>query len=227
MTLIFRIAAGIIIGLLCYKIIDLRLGDYNYQQHSARTDIFYSIDTDFQRFLMRARQYYLKYGRLPIYASDIDCKRKSLCGARSKNGNFYFSNNYHWMAISLYLEEGNLRYRCEVTFDVKSDRRGVHYYEQCNKVEGVNLPVFERPPFSCKHPKNKIEVITCLSDRLIALENKLQASYAGLLLRSSEYQKRKLFARYKIFDQDRLSACSKEQCLLERNSKMLMYLTIL
>lgn len=227
MTLIFRIAAGIIIGLLCYKIIDLRLGNYNYQQGSAQTDIFYSIDADFQSFLMRARQYYKKYGRLPLYASDIDCKRKSLCGARSKNGNFYFSNNYHWMAASLYLDGGSLRYRCEVTFDVKSDRRGARYYEQCSKVESVNLPVFEKPPFSCKHPKNKIEVIICKSDRLIVLENKLQGSYLGLLLRSSEYQKRKLFAKYKTFDQDRLSACSKEKCLLERNSQMLMNLTIL
>ena len=131
------------------------------------------------------------------------------------------------MAISLYLEEGDLRYRCEVTFDVKSDRRGVRYYEQCNRVESANLPVFEKPPFSCKYPKNNTEVIICKSDRLIALENKLQASYSGLLLRSSEYQKRKLFVKYKIFDQDRLSACSKVECLLVRSSEMLMYLTIL
>jgi len=131
------------------------------------------------------------------------------------------------MSISLYLETGILRYRCEVTFDVKDDRYGAHYYEQCRKIGGVSLPVFEEPPFSCKYPKNKTEVIICKSDRLIALENKLQSSYSKLLLRSSEYQKRKLHASYKAFDLDRLVTCSKAKCLLLKNSEMLMQFTIL
>ena len=225
MVLIFRISAGIIIGLLGYQLIQIEVRNYRYNQDAHRSQIFNSIDSDFQAFLVGVEQQYRLEGRLPIFASDISCRRKLLCGAKTKDGVFYFSQKYHWMSVQLFLENDEVKFRCKTTFKVDVEKHRSKYYEDCMYEEDAMLPVFEEAPFECKHPKNWVERSICRSDRLTAQEVMVNVNYLRLLERSSEYNKRKIVSKYKEFKKTRLMVCKKVKCLALKNVEILKYLS--
>lgn len=243
MKMIFKIAAGVLIGLLAYQIILYQNIDYQntkYKKAAAQQQVEYEklqnqvndahiLKTKFRLLNNAITSYYRKNKTLPKFTSDLKClnihggQESERCAERYDDGIFYVNNGDEWASVEPYVFDGNLYSKCKSSIAL-SNGNGIH--QNCGKLDTSSIAEKAFPPFKCDNKTNDVEKIICQSDKLTANETKLSLIYATLLEQNSK-DSEKIIKNQNEFITLRRKRCSTSKCIESMTLKKILRLEFL
>lgn len=170
MSMTFRIAAGIVIGLLAFQIIMLKIADSSYESYTDKAQSAADHRLVVEVLREAIRNYYYKYDALPRFAADLECRGRRKCADGVRDGVFYLHDNSDWIAVTPSAARRRLSLSCATTY---GDRQG----SGCSALSADEIPAFEQPSFACSGTLTRVKQMICASDRLTHSELLLSRAY--------------------------------------------------
>ncbi len=217
MILIFRIAAGIIIGLLAWQVISLQMIEAVNKDSAKDNVIMIELGLKASTLKNNISTYYHKNNFLPQYISDLEKCRDSRnrmttypCAEVHKDGVFYVKHINNWISLRPYTVENKIKYDCKssIRFVV-----GATEYLNCSELDIEDIPKPLSATFDCNKAKTTDEKLICGSDRLIDSDNKLYVAYTNVIKRSSPEKVNKIKNEQISFIKKRRDKCSTIKCV--------------
>lgn len=190
MTLIFRIAAGIVIGYLLLMIINIKTYEYtaqrqanmyeNSQRHSGSI-------SDIQRLrgqtIGAINSYVTQHHKLPNYVADIYCGNQQSCDLRFVNmvqhsGTFYTSSSGVLVGIAPTQDINGIHYDCRFNTLDGELRDSI---SNCSFDAALIKPISISPSFDCNVGGYNARSIVCASDKLTDLDLRIDDVYTKLI----------------------------------------------
>ena len=241
--MIFKTAAGVLIGLLAYQIILYQNIDYQnnkYQKAAAHQQAEYEklrnqvndthiLKTKFKLLNNAITSYYRKNKTLPKFISDLKClnmyasQENEHCAERYDDGVFYVNNGKEWASIEPYVFDEKLYNKCKSSIALS---KGNGIYQNCEKLDTSSIAGKTPPPFKCDVETSDVGKIICRSDKLIANEIKLSLIYATMLEQDSKNFK-KIIKNQNDFISFRKKKCSTSKCIESMTLKKILRLELL
>ena len=243
MSTVFKIAAGVLLGLLAYQIIIYQQVDYQqaeykkqialqqaeYENQRKKATETQTLRTNLNILTNAISSYYRKNKKLPTFVSDLHCSgysnkwSKLDCAAVYDIGIFYVSHEDEWASVEPYILDGKLYNKCETSTPLSSGSK----YSDCSRLDISSIPEKKYPPFDCTSTADDIEKIICKSDKLIANEIKLSLAYKSLLQQNTADKKQQIIDDKNNFINQRRATCSTSTCVEEMTSKKILRLEFL
>lgn len=230
MGMIFKISAGVIIGLLIFQILMFQKTDIEYEEVKVNVMAEQELRNKYIQLTNSLHSYYRKNKKLPVYVSDLSCIdvfnnwKESACESIQKDGVFYVRNNNDWASAEPYVFDKKLYIKCGTSIkflDVAGD------YKDCADIDIASVPKRKAPAFDCSAGLDAVQKLICSSDRLTAIDNKLAKTYQELLSRSNEDQKKKIKHDKNEFIDRRLRECDTSKCVEKMTKKKITRLELL
>lgn len=145
MSLTFKIAAGIVIGLLAAYILIGQFAEKQYESKSTDLYATQELHTAAMLFMMSAERFLDENGAMPQALSDVDCYAMQNCVTGQQGGVFYISRMNEWMALEPYIDVNELRFECRTTvksIHIPFNRR----IRDCGELDPESVPDFRALP---------------------------------------------------------------------------------
>ena len=243
MKMIFKIAAGVLIGLLAYQIILYQNIDYQntkYQKAVAHQQAEYEklktqvndahiLKIKFKLLNNAITSYYRKNKTLPKFISDLKClnihggQENEHCAERYDDGVFYVNHGKEWASAEPYIFDEKIYSKCKSSITLS---KGNGIYQNCEKLDTSSIARKTFPPFKCDDETSGVEKIICQSDKLTANEIKLSLIYTTLLEQDSKNSK-KIIENKTEFINLRRKRCSTSKCIESMTLKKILRLEFL
>ena len=243
MKMIFKIAAGVLIGLLAYQIILYKNIDYQntkYQKAAAQQQAEYeklknqindahTLRTKFRLLNNSITSYYRKNKKLPKFISDLKCfktyndQENKHCAERYDNGAFYVNQKSEWASVEPYIFDEKLYSKCKSSIALS---KGNGIYQNCEKLDTSSIADKPSPPFKCNTETSGVEKIICQSDKLTKNEIKLSLIYEILLKQNSKNTENIIRDKNKFINL-RSKKCSTSKCIESMTFKKILRLELL
>ena len=234
MSNIFKIAAGVLIGLLLYQILMYHNMESNYVKMQSNMMEMQDLQNKYIRLTSAINRYYRENQEIPQYVSDLSCRdvyndwKQSSCEFTQREGVFYALSGDEWISAEPYVFDNRVHVKCRTSAKLKASSLGENFSD-CELQENASIPDRIRPTFSCEGELDDVQKLICSSDKLTALDNQLAVSYRELLANSSEDKKQAVEADRTGFLASRLRQCSTSICVekfTENKLKRLKFLGV-
>ncbi len=136
MGLIFKIAAGIIIGLMAVQIASVKWLSYENRKQGEKIYLAQELRNKSIMFMNSVHFYYKENERLPQALSDLDCIQHRGCAVGEKDSVFYLKHENEWMLIQPYLISSDIEFLCKATFLDRLHPR----FHHCIKIDASEIP---------------------------------------------------------------------------------------
>ncbi len=243
MKTIFKVAAGVLIGLLAYQIILYQNIDYQntkYQEAAAHQQAEYEklksqvndahiLKTKFKLLNNSITSYYRKSKTLPKFISDLKClnmyggQENKHCAERYDDGIFYVNHGNEWASVEPYVFDEKLYSKCKSSIALS---KGNGVYQNCEKLDTSSIADKPSPPFKCNTETSGVEKIICQSDKLTKNEIKLSLIYDILLKQNSKSTENIIKDKNKFISL-RSKKCSTSKCIESMTFKKILRLELL
>lgn len=230
MGMIFKISAGVLIGLLIYQII-ITPGTDSVQAHHEeqirKVQDVQNLKMSLTILTNSLHSFYRKNKTIPKFISDIDCinprhnRQKIDCATVQENGVFYVRYNDNWASAKPYIFDGKLYNDCKTSIPLSY---GDDRYRDCSILDSSSIPEKKRPPFDCKKTNYDVEKIICTSDKLIVNDIKLSRIYKILLKKNTGDKKKLIIDDRDNFTNQRRKVCSTSDCIEKMTLKKILRL---
>lgn len=145
MALIFRIAAGIIIGLLGAEIILSKMAERKYVNESQTLYAAQALNTNGVLLTQSLQTYVDEHGSLPSADATLDCTYLSDCLAGRQGDIYYVSYKGEWLSLEPRLVDQKIDYACRIS--VKSVYVPLSpKFGECRDLNKAEVPAFSRRP---------------------------------------------------------------------------------
>lgn len=221
MSLIFRIAAGVVIAYLILMIINLKFSQYLHdeqvQKHAitAQTNMTNtSIDVLKNKIKRGIDNYFKQHQSLPQYIADLFCKPEQSCDVRFydttvSEGVYYTKNFDYLVAMKPTIQGRAVVYQCRfnsLTEQVHQDTT------KCQFDSSLIIPERKQPSFDCQSTRYYADNIVCSSDRLIDLDLEMAALYKKVTSRGFPQDREKIKVIHNQFLKQR-NRCQNSRCV--------------
>lgn len=224
MTLIFRVAAGILIGLLATHAVMINLYNKKVDDGLSKGAVFLDRQVRYSKYKSKYLdlrsaivRYYDKNNKIPNYMADLECRNRlgmpvNSCADVLHDGEFFVNYQGLWAGLKPYVDHGFLRFECRMDYGF------VQYdddYLLCDDIAEAIIPEPNSPSFECNKARTKVEKMICSSDRLIDLDLKLDDVYQKAVKRRAAVGDDVLRKEQIKFISKRESVCSDSKCIEE------------
>ncbi|BFM17178.1 hypothetical protein R50073_33610 [Maricurvus nonylphenolicus] len=136
MGLIFKIAAGVIIGLLTIQIVSMKLINYENKRKGEELHLAQELRNRSIILMNSVHFYYKKHKKLPTLLADLNCTSHGKCAAEEKDSVFYIAYQDEWIVVEPYIISSDVKYHCKATFLDRIDPR----FHHCIKIDELEIP---------------------------------------------------------------------------------------
>ena len=216
MSLILKIAAGVIIGLLLFQFIVFQQVQVNVADKSESSLHAEDLNARYMSLTNSIRYYYRKHKQLPEFISDLKCTDRfnnnqiMTCASVASNGIFYLNVANGWVSAEPYILDQQVYYNCRKTPSLAGIDEN---FRDCMALDITSIPEMIQPHFNCDTTVDTAEKIICSSDRLIKTDNKLSSIYKDMLAKSAEEKHQEILQDKVNFNQKRSMQCQTSDCI--------------
>lgn len=136
MSLIFKIAAGIIIGSLVVQIITMKMIDHKSEAMGEALHVAQQLRNKSIVLMNSVHRHYNLHGSLPNFLHDLDCSPHGECAMAEDDSVFYITYKGEWILIQPYVMSTDIEYHCEATLLDRYDPR----FHHCIEIEESDIP---------------------------------------------------------------------------------------
>lgn len=221
MSLILKIATGIVIGLFSYHVIMLQITDIEYEEINQDVIDTQKLRNKFIILTNAIHSYYRNKKELPRFISDLKCfdmldngRQNIACASVVSNGIFYVNHKNDWASAEPYILDRKVFNKCKTSkkFAIEfGDGGGM--YNDCLSLNVNSIPKQQTPAFDCDKTSNEVEKIICSSDRLIESSVNLSLVYKNMLSISTNNEQQHIKDNQIKFNKQLRNKCKTTKCI--------------